>query len=202
MISKCLKSEIKREHGWPYERILPTLKISLTSNWKWPERKYEKIEKQTADNIKQSMHLREDLQENMDWLCTLESSSSECNIFHAIQHLDTILVSNEKQISRMKNDLITIPLDVLPPEGTKFIDNIFQELHNKPKLQTMPAITILPREYKQSQIKVERASRSPHSPYQELISDNNSMFGACFFTEDGCLVVGELFLSKHKSPLR
>ncbi|CAG2240864.1 unnamed protein product [Mytilus edulis] len=80
---------------------------------------YDKIEKQTADNIKQSMHSRKDLQENMDWLCTLENSSLEYNIFHAVKHLETILVSSENQIDRMKNDLVTVPLCVLPPEGIK-----------------------------------------------------------------------------------
>lgn len=93
-------------------------------------------------------------------------------------------------------------MDILPPEGTKFIDNIFQELHDKTKLKTMTAITILNKEYKQSQIKVERASQPPPPAYNELISDNNAMFGACCCTEDGRLVVEELFLSKHQSPLK
>lgn len=55
-------------------------------------KRYENISKQKETNCQHLRNLRQGLKENMDWLCMLEHSSSESNIFYAVKHLDAIQV--------------------------------------------------------------------------------------------------------------
>lgn len=160
-------------------------------------KRYENILRQNEKNGKQLNYLRKGLQENMEWLCMLERSSSESNIFHAVKHLDTIQVSDEKLVDQIKKDMITLPLDVLSSDGTTYIDKLFEEFYKKTEFGTFPAITISASESNQSQIKVESYSQSTPSRYQEFVAVDNSTFGALCFTEDGRIVVEELFQSKQ-----
>lgn len=154
-------------------------------------KRYDNILKQNKENGQKLNYLRQDLQENMDWLSMLERSSSESNIFYAVKHLDAIQVSDEKLINQIKKDMITLPLDVLPSEGTKFIDKLFDEFYKKAEFYTLSAITIFDSECKQPQI--ERDNQTTPPRYQELISDHTSTFGALCFTEDGRIIVEESF---------
>ncbi|CAC5363871.1 unnamed protein product [Mytilus coruscus] len=65
----------------------------------------------------------------------------------------------------------------------------------------MSSITTSARKYKQSQMKVKRASQPPPPSYQELLSDNNSTFGAFCFTEDDRMVVEESVLPEQSNWL-
>ncbi|CAC5407471.1 unnamed protein product [Mytilus coruscus] len=163
---------------------------------------YEKIVVQNVDNGEQLRYLKQSLQENKDWLCMLESSSSESNIFHAVKYLNTIQVTIENQISQIKRDLITIPLDILPPDGTKNIDKLFEEMNEKATPNTIPVTTVSDNACKKSQIKVERTSQRPPPPYQELTAGNNSTLGAFCFTKDGRIVVEACVPSEIRTNLR
>lgn len=158
------------------------------------KKKYEKIVIQNKQNKDILTDLTQSLHEQADWLCMLESSSSESNIFHAVKHLDTIQESREKQVNKIKNDLITIPLDVLPPEATKSIEKLFQEFKQKTVSQTVQSITTSTSELKQPQIKTDKEIQPPPSQYQEFISSNNCTFGAFCFTEDDRMLVEEFVL--------
>lgn len=92
--------------------------------------------------------------------------------------------------------MITLPLNVLPSEGTKFIDKLFDEFYKKTESDTVSAITISASESNQSQIKLEGyTGQSTISRYQELVAIDNSTFGALCFTEDGRIIVEELVQS-------
>lgn len=69
-------------------------------------------------------------------------------------------------------------------------------------MKTMTSGIPSSRDFKQSQMKVEKESQPLPPRYQEQISDNNSTFGAFCFTKDGRLVVEELFLSKNERALK
>lgn len=166
------------------------------------KKKYEKIVIQNKQNKDILTDLTQSLQEQADWLCMLESSSSESNIFHAVKHLDTIQESREKQVSKIKNDLTTIPLDVLPPEATKSIEKLFQEFNQKTVSQTVQFITTSISELKQPQIKTDREIQPPPPQYQEFISSNNCTFGAFCFTEDDRMFVEEFVLPGFECPLK
>lgn len=163
------------------------------------KKNYYKIVEQNKENGAQLFNLKQSLQENMDWLSTLEENSSDSNMFHALKHLDTIQVSSEKHIAMIKRDLVTMPLDVLP-EGKKFIENIFQEFQRKSSFRSFLPIANLESECKQSQVKVKK-QESLHPPprYQEFTSGIDSAFGALCFTEDGRIVIEEYVLCKDRS---
>ncbi|XP_052105880.1 uncharacterized protein LOC127738599 isoform X1 [Mytilus californianus] len=195
-------SKVSKEKESAYDHIqelfqcfknhLLTIQNNLNKN-------YEKIVKQNEENSEQLKYLRQNLQENIDWMCMLERSSSERNIFHAVKHLDAIQIVSEKQIVEIKKDMTTYPLDVLPSESMRNIDKLFEELMGKSKRLSLPKQTaILASDCLKSQIKVEREIppqmeklyRPP--PYQDLIAGDNSTFGALCFTEDGRIIVEEL----------
>lgn len=165
-------------------------------------KQYEKIVIKNNQNKDILTDLTQSLQEQADWLCMLESSSSESNIFHAVKHLDTIQESREKQVNTIKNDLITIPLDVLPPEATKSIEKLFQKFNQKTASQTVHSITTSTSELKQPQIKIDREIQPPPPRYQEFISSNNCTFGAFCFTEDDRMFVEEFVLPGFKCSLK
>ncbi|XP_063427190.1 uncharacterized protein LOC134710729 [Mytilus trossulus] len=164
--------------------------------------KYEKIVIQNKQNKEILTDLTQSLQEQADWLCMLESCSSESNIFHAVKHLDSIQESKEKQVNKIKNDLITIPLDVLPPEATKSIENFFQDFNQKTVSQTVHSITTSTSELKLPQINTDREIQPSPPRYQEFIPSNNCVFGAFCFTEDDRMFVEEFVLPGYESSLK
>ncbi|VDI43466.1 Hypothetical predicted protein [Mytilus galloprovincialis] len=167
------------------------------------DQEYDKIVIRNKDNGEQLSYLKQSLQENMNWLCMLESNSSETNIFHAVKHLDTIQATSENQVGHIKKDLLTIPLDVLPPEGTKNLAKLFENMNEKARSKVISATTSSDDKCKQSQIKVKiRTSQSPLPRYQELTAGINSTLGAFCFTEDGRIVVEACVPSEIRPKLR
>lgn len=102
---------------------------------------YENIVKQNKNNEGQLSYLKQTVEENVDWLCMLESYSSESNIFCAVKHIDSMHVSSEKQVNEIKKDFATLSVHTLHPEVIKYIDIFFQELNDKSKFKTEPVIT-------------------------------------------------------------
>lgn len=72
---------------------------------------------QNAKHSTQLRYIKQNLDENIDWLCMLENSSSEINIFNAVKHFDSIQATSEKEIDKIKKDSITLPLDELTVDG-------------------------------------------------------------------------------------